>query len=493
MKNFKLELVALLTGMAVMMIEIAGVRALAPYLGNTLFTWSASITVILAGLGIGYYVGGKIADFKPDLAILAMLLGGATIFAGIIPIVSHQILNSSIYFGFEFGPLFASIALLALPNVFLGSVSPMLVKIRARGMKEVGGSVGRLYAIATAGSIIGAFFTGYYFIPAIGINATFLLVSLLTAFAAIIAYIKLGIPSLLLVGLLSFFNSHYTVSLYGKVLYQTDTPYYHLEVVNYSGNLSLVTDLSLQTVLYRNITSAYSYYKFQKLVYDSGHGINNALYLGLGGGAMVSDLYRNSNAGIDVVELDPGVIAATERFFNITPNNRLRVYNTDGRFFLKNSTRKYDMIVLDAYGSFSIPYQLVTEEAAQEMYTHLTPNGRVFINVLSPFSGPGSAPFKSLYKTFGSVFPNLYVFPLRGTDPLVLQNIVVIASKDTQRCSEECFLNKLNGTLGVGYSEDLLRYYYQGSVNVSGYPMLTDNKNPYDFYAASMLSNYVYT
>jgi hypothetical protein len=218
-------------------------------------------------------------------------------------------------------------------------------------------------------------------------------------------------------------------------------------------------------VLYSNITKANSYYKYQKIIYNASPGIRTALYLGLGGGAMVKDLYKNTEASIDVVEIDPGVTKATEEFFNLTPNKRLNIYNGDGRFF-----------------------QLVSIEAANNMKQHLTKNGSVFINVISSVSGRRSAPLKSLCNTFSSVFPYTYLFPLDPNNQTKLQNIVVIAGN--REYSKQYLMNQLSYIIGAAEANTILKDY-SGCLSTVGYPILTDDKNPYDVYAASAISGLV--
>ena len=192
-----------------------------------------------------------------------------------------------------------------------------------------------------------------------------------------------------------------------NVVYEADTPYYNLAVVNSSRSLLLLTDiLGAQTLLNANITD--TYYGYQNLLYNKTSNVT-ALYLGLGGGAMITDLYKNSNAHITVAEIDPVVINVAKKYFGLNNSNRITIYNLDARSLLGSTNSTYDMIVLDTYGAgLTIPPQMVTLEAAEEMKAHLNDNGAVLINIVSPLNGTGSCVLKSIYKTFGVVFPHLY-------------------------------------------------------------------------------------
>ncbi len=491
MKFGKLELTAFITGMAILVVEISSARIISPYLGNTFFTWTSTISVILGALSIGYFIGGKLADSKPNLRFLPLVIFCAAISISTIPIVSPYILGQSESFGYEFGPLLASLLLLTIPNVLLGMVEPFLVKMKASNVRIIGNSAGTLYAISTVGGIIGALCTGYVLIPNIGLWETFFITGIILAMLGVVIYGKKGLPILILVIALVLIPTIEGPIPPGPVVYQTDTEYYHLEVINYSGNLALITGPGIDTILYKNDTAQNSIYKFQRVIYDvlNPH-MHSALYLGLGGGAMIRYLYNSTNASIDAVEIDPGVISVAERFFNIVPNNRIAIYNQDARYFLDNSTKKYDMIVLDSYETLSLPYYMTSVQAAQEMEDHLAANGTLFINVISSVSGQSSCPFKTVYKTFGSIFPNLYVFPFNYQNLTQLQNVIIIASTNKQRYSEQYLYSKLNASVGPNESRNIMENYYQGYINTTGYPILTDNLNNYDNCAAQALQPY---
>lgn len=494
MKFGKFEIVAFFAGFGVLIVEIAGARLMAPYLGNTLFTWSSSIAVILAALGLGYHIGGKIADRTSDIRILSVFLFTAAIFVGLVPIISGPIMQASLYFGFEYGPLFAAIALFAIPNFLLGMVAPCVVRFKAKSIREVGSRAGDLYAISTAGSIVGALLCGYFLIPYLGIRESFYMTSLLLVLVGIVVYGKKGIPILAVVILFAVIPASHPPNLGGTLVYATDTPYYHLEVLNYSNNLILLTDLSYQSI-YRASSASNAiadfadsnYYKYQPLVSEQGGGIKSALYLGLGGGAMVSDLYKNSNASIDVVEIDPIVISVAEKYFGLNFSGRMHVYNQDARFFLRNSTNTYNVIVVDTYGgSISMPYQLTSLEAVKEMKQHLTSNGSIFINIVSPVEGNSSCAFRSIYKTYGAVFKNLYVFLLDPKYPGRVQNIVLIATETNY--SRDYMVSELNGSILQSQLAWIQSGNYTNDFNSAGCPILTDDKNPYDVYAAQVVA-----
>ncbi len=487
----KLELTALVTGIAIMVIEVSSARILSPYLGNTFFTWTSTIAVILGALSIGYFLGGRLSEDKKNFKYLAGVIFAIALYVAIIPFVSPAVLLQSMQYGYEYGPLFASVMLLTIPNVLLGTVEPLLVKMKATSLKAVGKSAGNLYALSTLGGIFGALLTGYILIPNVGMSQTFMITGMALAILGIVVDgKKRGIVVLALIVALALVPIQYGPALYGSVIYQTDTEYYHLEIANYSGNSSLILDLNLDTVLYKNDSGSPVYYKFQPILYDVlNPNPHKALYLGLGGGAMPRYLYNKTNASIDVVEIDPGVIAAAKQFFNFTPNGRIMIYNQDARFFLDNTTNKYNLIVLDSYGSMSLPYYMVSSQAIGLLKAHLEANGTLFVNVVSPASGPDACPFKTMYTALNSTFPNLYVFVSNTQNTSQLQNIIILASTNQRRYTEQYIYDKLNASIGPYDTENIMEDYYNLNVNTTGYKIPTDNLNGYDNCVAKAIAD----
>ncbi len=71
--------------------------------------------------------------------------------------------------GSRLGPLVSSLVLFLVPSVFLGTVSPFAVRLQARAVASVGSTAGGLYAISTAGSILGTLVTAFYLIAVLGV------------------------------------------------------------------------------------------------------------------------------------------------------------------------------------------------------------------------------------------------------------------------------------------------------------------------------------
>ncbi|MDQ3778742.1 MAG: fused MFS/spermidine synthase, partial [Actinomycetota bacterium] len=158
------------SGGVVLGMEIAASRVLAPFFGNSLFVWGALIGIVLAGLSIGYWAGGVLADRWPEPRLLAAVMGLGALGVLAIPVLDGPVLEAIVEWdpGPRLNPILAAIALFGAPSVILAGVAPIAVRLHARSMTTLGHTAGRLFAISTAGSIAGTFATAFWLIPEFG-------------------------------------------------------------------------------------------------------------------------------------------------------------------------------------------------------------------------------------------------------------------------------------------------------------------------------------
>ena len=113
----------------------------------------------------------------------------------------------------------------------------------------------------------------------------------------------------------------------------------------------------------------------------------------------------------------------------------MKIVNEDGRVFLNHAPAGgYDAVLMDAFGSlFSVPPQLTTVEAVQNISRVLNDDGVVIANLGSAIKGPGSLFLQAEVATYKQVFPNVYLFKVNTdyTDER-LQNVILVASKSSQ-------------------------------------------------------------
>jgi predicted membrane-bound spermidine synthase len=159
--------------------EIAAVRLLAPYFGASTIVWANTIGVVLVALSIGYWLGGRLADRHPNMRGLCLLALAAAGLLALVPFAADPLLElavdalDEISAGAFVGSLFAVLVLVAVPVLLLGAVSPYAIRLAVSTIEEAGTVAGRLYAISTAGSLVGTLASALLLIPLVGTAARF--------------------------------------------------------------------------------------------------------------------------------------------------------------------------------------------------------------------------------------------------------------------------------------------------------------------------------
>ena len=156
MKNLYLYIIISISGASVLALEILGTRILGPFYGVSIFLWSALITVTLAALSTGYFIGGWWADRGVKFERLSLLLAGAGIWLFIVPLIKRPVLSLIEPLGLRLSVLLGATILLFLPLTLLGMISPYAIKLKTTHLNEIGRSAGNLYAISTLASVLSA-------------------------------------------------------------------------------------------------------------------------------------------------------------------------------------------------------------------------------------------------------------------------------------------------------------------------------------------------
>jgi spermidine synthase len=524
-----LALAVFTSGAVLLGLEIAASRVVAPYFGNSLFVWGALIGVVLAGLAMGYWLGGVVADRVPSPRLLTTTMALGAFLVLLVPIIDKPVLEAVVDWdpGPRLNPLIAAIALFGLPSVVFASVSPIGVRLVARSVATVGRTSGRLFAISTAGSIAGTFATAFILIPEFGTNQL-LGQSAAVLFAAVAVFaaaerlaIVAGLAALACVGatLVSFElapdqggrlegaaarNYSPVYRLRGDavgadldqasqgfdVLFQKDTQYHGLAVVQDEGSRFLRFDSSFQSGMYRDdpYKTRFEYSDYLHLALAYKPDARDVLFIGLGGGSAPKRMWRDfPNLRIDVAEIDPVVRDVAYRFFALPRSPRLNVEVQDGRRFLARSDKRWDAIIVDAYYADSIPFHLSTLEFQQLVRSHLKPGGVVSANVIGALSGRTSRLLRSFVRTYSAVYPTVEVHPVMApgdTHPESLRNIIVVAGDGAP--PSEAFLLRRWNDLRRGPARDApdlkraIEFRVPEPLPVRDVPVLTDDYAPTD-------------
>jgi hypothetical protein len=173
------DLVVFAAGVATLGAEIAAQRLVSPAFGASTAVWANTIGVVLVALAGGYWLGGRLADRRPHVRDLALTaLAGAALVA-LVPLLGRPVIDG------DLGSLPTLLVLVAPPVLVLGAVSPWAIRLRVTGLADAGDVAGRVYALSTAGGLVGTFASALALIPLVGTRWTFLICAALLALAAI--------------------------------------------------------------------------------------------------------------------------------------------------------------------------------------------------------------------------------------------------------------------------------------------------------------------
>lgn len=514
-----LNVIVFVCGAALMALELAAARILAPYLGNSIFVWGSVISVVMVALSSGYWLGGHLADREHADRMLAPVIAGSGVLTVIAPLMADAVLPWAASLGPRLGSLSASALIFFAPAILLAMVSPLGVRFAARrGLERIGRSAGGLYAVSTAGSIVGTVATSFWLIPALSLEPLIVAIGF-SLFAAAFAALALREPSgveaerlasrrtrvrrttaaatiaLATVGVLlggwivARVAPAAAVNESGeRVLYRRDTQYHRITVTEADGVRHLRFDASNQSAidLSDGYTSAIAYPNYMDIALALNPDARRVLVLGLGGGAITKRWWRDYPAlSIDSVEIDEAVIDVSKRFFGLPDDERLRIFNQDARRFVQTSLDTYDVVIVDAYYADSLPFHLTTDEFFGEVKARMSPDGVLAYNVIGSVTGDDSRLFRSMYYTVRGHWEDLWVFPigLRGTgETAKRRNIIVLATDAPMTRGElvDRIVNRVDGRVRIDGFPDFARDLYTGVVPLGDVPKLTDAYAPTD-------------
>ena len=378
-------------GMGALATEITASRLLAPYFGSSTIVWANLIGIVLAALAVGYWLGGRLADRRPEARLLGSIVLGASVFVAVIPFAAKPFLDFTVEgidtasAGAVIGSFLAVLLLCAPPVVLLGMVSPFAIRLAVSSIATAGAVAGRLYALSTAGSLLGTFLPALVLIPAIGTQRTFLVIAVLLAASACFL---LGTRYLLAPAVLAALLLVPPGLIKGEEgLIHEETSYYqYIGVVERPDGrrlLHLNEGVAVHS-LWRpdSVLTGGVWDAFLALPPLLGRPLKRVAILGNAGGTTARALgVYYPDADIDGVELDPAVSRVGRRYFGMGENPRLTVHDADARPFLRSTDERYDLIVVDAYRQPYVPFYLATREFFRLVRDHLRPGGVVALNV----------------------------------------------------------------------------------------------------------------
>lgn len=444
----------LFVGIALMGIEMSASRLIAVYFSSSQIVWTIIIGVIMIAMAIGNYWGGHQADKKPSYLRLYSELLFAGVWIVLVPFFGRFIIGGiSLLFALIvtknlviWASLFSCIILFVPPLLFLGKVTPSLIKYSLEE-KVSGKVIGLLEALNTVGSIIGTFLPTFLTIPFIGTSNSFVLFGSMIAFLGLLYVIvfyvdyfknnrqketnseenldntnnekkgKIRVKSMVFSGILSLLlisgivlSNNVSPIFWGDdtTIIETDSMYNYLKVNKEGKTTYFSTNVlfGVQSCINDDFSLTGMYY--DKLLVSPYLVKENPEVLVLGNGTgtyatMMKD-YLHCDCNITAVEIDQKIIDLSYKYFKM--NKYVNVVCDDGRNFIARDKKTYDIILVDAYSSISAPFHMTTTEFFTLCKNHLNDDGIMMMNVnmrSNTKGGVNDALCDTAYGVFGNL------------------------------------------------------------------------------------------
>ncbi len=479
----KANIVVFVSSFCILVIEIVAGRIMAPYVGVSLYTWTSIIGVVLAGISIGAYLGGLIADRYPHSSTLGWLLFISGLGTFSISPLTNLVGGAYFQTSLMVRILLITTIIFFVPSCILGMISPVVVKLALKNLEKTGNVVGKIYAFSTLGSILGTFATGFFLISWMGTRTILLTMGVILILCApifgnffsrkralirfvliLLFFFVLFLPLAVWVGNAAIDSEARVISsspleamktLYGLAFAfpKDEDTYFYKESDYYTIKLkrdhtrseggpleSLVLDhlVHSYTDLDDPFHLEYEYIRiYGEVVRWQSEKRNPFKALFIGGGGYTFPRFveaKYPKAEIDVVEIDPEITKVVHQYLGIPKDSRIHSFNEDGRWFVMNhkGKGKYDFIFGDAFNDLSIPYHLTTKEFANQLKALLKPDGLLLANVIDSFKAGQFMPsyIRTLEEVFGK--GNVYLITLTSDfDHMGISTYVVVASPKT--------------------------------------------------------------
>jgi spermidine synthase len=433
-------LIVFVSSGCIMILELVAGRIVAPYVGVSLYTWTSIIGVVLAGISLGNYLGGWLADRWASLRMLGIIFTLAGLSSlGILAVDALGRLTPGDW------PIVVEIlvlvsALFFVPSVILGTVSPVVAKLAVRDLRRTGRTVGSIYAAGTVGSIIGTFATGFVLISWLGTHVIVWAVAVVLLLLGLLFLLRHR-PLLLLV--VALFMAGGTVAtarldwLRGPCTRETN--YFCIKVHDQVRDGEPVRVLTLDRLVHSHTSLSdptklvYGYEQMyaEATAYRASQDDHlRALFIGGGGYTFpkyMEAVYPGSE--LHVIEIDPGVTEVAHDYLGLSRDTDVVSYNEDARLYLEREPESgYDLIMGDAFNDFSVPYHLTTREFNDRVQAWLTEDGLYVVNIVD---GPGGRFLRAYVHTLQQSFLYVYLAPtLENWRRTARSTFVIIASDE---------------------------------------------------------------
>ena len=450
--------IAFLASVCLMAVELLASRMIAEQAGNSLYTWTSVIGVVLAGMSIGNYVGGALSDrFDPARFIGWLFLAASASVVGVLVLTYVSAIDEPFANWYWPAMVFATVfCIFFVPSLLLGTFAPAAIKIAVQRTEVVGTTIGSVSAWNAAGSIVGTLVAGFWLIPAFGTRSLTMVVASLLACAG------------LALGPRRYVQGAWTaVAVTLLVLTRASVPalaqWKHQEMLQDSGSDPISAESAYQAIRVYEETSeddadrtlrvlsldhlihgyvdmddpSYLNYDYERVYadiarrYAAGRTGVSAFFVGGGSYTFPRWLLAEwPDSQTLVAEIDPMVLEANYRATGLPRVTPIRTVLMDARNAVDELRvgRQFDFFFGDAFNDLAVPYHLTTLEFSRKVASHLKPGGAYLVNLIDNYES--GLLLGSFVGTLERVFRHVYVFCTEPDGVVNRRDTFVIAASN---------------------------------------------------------------
>ena len=440
---------AFMASLCIMTVELVAGRLIARHVGSSLYTWTSVIGVVLAGIAMGNWIGGRLADRYPPRNALGVLFSIGSVCCLLIPGFNKMFGAWGFLLKQEWAFRIAAHVFLVffLPSTVLGCIGPLAAKMALDLGRQVGRTVGNVYAWGAVGSIVGTFLTGFYLIARMGTISVLITVAATMALVALLFGARSWFPYLWAATTVAFiwvtmgpwpWAQKIGIRLgvvrqpYSNILYVDESNYSFIQIEEESeppGMRSMSLDHLVHAYVMPDPTDIqYDYEKLYASITETAiGGKQKPASLFIGGGGFVFPRWMLAKwplSHVEVAEIDPRVTEAAHASFGLPRDSPMRIFNLDARNHVDDLVRRkrqgepvlpFDLVYGDAFNHYAVPYHLTTREFNLKVRELMAPDGVYMINVIDIYD---SGQFLgAILNTFRDCFPHVYAFSTMNSFP----------------------------------------------------------------------------
>lgn len=452
-----------ISGSSALIYEVVWTRALSLLLGSTVYALSTMLATFMAGLALGAYFGGKIADRKENLLLYFGLFElGIALFGFItVPVIyglppvyfwvyKNFHLNPTVYFVAQF---FLCFAIMIVPTTLMGATFPVVSKRITDDMNTMGRMVGDAYSFNTLGAILGSIAAGFLLIPVLGVSRAALVAAGLNTLAGIVMLVisgtllsrkvavSAGIIVILLIPFFTKYRGDATVGTFYRVerfadyesvkhadrlqderlVYERDHAEGTIRAFVDNGVLTIQNGGKMEGTSREDVANTLMLVTLPTAAYERKP--DNIFVIGLGAG-VTSWFSKQVAPDVDVVEINPGVAKVVSKYGLPGAVDGVNLFIDDARRHLQLTEKKYDIITSEpSIPSESLSANLYSREFYEIAASRLKKGG-IFCQWMPAWTMTRRDTHVAV-KTFGSVFDYTYLWVL-----LTTEDFIMIGSKE---------------------------------------------------------------